>query len=152
VTYFEKHVGDMSKLRKNIEKARDEYRSATYPGDLADELLRPTIRIGQWLSVAGMVAAAAIIVIALSLHHETPTSENPTPVIGAVATTQETGDIQLATGGVPDFATSDTSETSFAPSGFTFNVSVPSFSLAGDDESQNSSSTQPSTNQSKEQV
>jgi len=135
----------MSKLRKHLDKSRREYQQAKYPGDLADELLRPAIKLSQWIAPIGLIAVAALVVVALNLHHATPTineKTNPPYVMDMTQspiTTQPTEQLAVSTGGVPDFSTSDTSDMSFAPSGYTFSVSVPSFSLAEDD-----SSTQPS--------
>ena len=86
----------MSDLRKQLQSLKREYKSAKYPGSLADELLAPPrrergqrgwgpMRIGAFVTVATGIAAALLI----SLLH-TPTITTPPPIPPtAIATTQE---------------------------------------------------------------
>jgi hypothetical protein len=81
----------MSDLRKQLQSLQTEYKSARYPGNLAEELLGSSQqhkwsrwRIGGYVTIATGIAAAILI----SLLH-TPTITTPSPVPPtAVATTQ----------------------------------------------------------------
>lgn len=53
----------MSELRNQLAAARQAYRSQRYPGDLADVLprRRAALARGNWSAVAGLAAAAAVL-------------------------------------------------------------------------------------------
>jgi hypothetical protein len=53
----------MSDLRKQLDAAKDQYRAARYPGNLADELLAPrrSSSIRLYIGMIGTLAAAAVV-------------------------------------------------------------------------------------------
>jgi hypothetical protein len=69
----------MSKLRKQLEIAKDDYTSARYPGDLvADLAKRRSFGAMRWvLPIGGAMAAAAAIALVLWLK-PAATIDNPT--------------------------------------------------------------------------
>ncbi len=86
----------MSELRRHLERARDAHRGATYPGDLAAELIAPPLaRRRVFVQVATVVAAAAaVVVLAVRLSQSPVHIEPPAdliaqhdPVSGAFALT-----------------------------------------------------------------
>jgi hypothetical protein len=88
-------VNEMSDLRKQLDAAKNEYRSARYPGDLASELLAKTIAPAHspmrlFIGVAATLAAAAAIGFLLLRPHSTmPVSPGNKPTIVAVAPTSQ---------------------------------------------------------------
>ena len=85
----------MSDLRKQIDALKAEYKSARYPGNLAEELLASSRqnkwsrwRIGGWATIATGIAAAILI----SLLHTKPIVQPPPGKPTIVASTQNTTD------------------------------------------------------------
>src|SRR5437764_6983756 len=83
----------MTPTRHSIRFARDAYRSARYPGDLAAELIAShgAVPSKRWMLPGGVSAAAAVLLLALFLSR-TPDGRGPDPVrSGAVASWQPFG-------------------------------------------------------------
>jgi len=96
----------MSDLRKQLDAAKNEYRSARYPGDLASELLaKPTAPAAPahspmrlFIGVSATLAAAAAIGFLLLRPHSTmPVAPGNKPTIVAVAPTSQPSEDQTET-------------------------------------------------------
>ncbi|HEX8522668.1 MAG TPA: hypothetical protein VF669_10460 [Tepidisphaeraceae bacterium] len=78
----------MSDLRKQLQDAKDEYLSETYPGDLAAELLQPRMRIGRVIAFAGpLTALAAAVIVYVGIAHRS--AEQKTGATVAYQTPQQ---------------------------------------------------------------
>jgi len=99
----------MSDLRKQLDAAKDQYRAARYPGNLADELLAPrrTSSIRLYIGVIGTLAAAAVVGFLLLRPNATlKTIEPGKPTVIAQAPTSQAADedVSLADlAAMPDF-------------------------------------------------
>jgi hypothetical protein len=112
----------MSDLRKQLQYAKDEYRSLRYPGDLTNEMLQPKTRRRLWpLAVA---AAAALLVIAIRVEHSP--QQKPRELAVITPTTQSSV--------VADYSISPQppADMSLAPPACEFDFTPPSFSLSAD--------------------
>lgn len=97
----------MSKLRQNIERAREDYESTRYPGDLAADVFRRAEPAGfgrRLLFVGGAMALAAAVAIGIFLARPMTTNND------ADSTPMAAIDIDEPT---PD-ATAETDTASFA--------------------------------------
>ncbi|HVT90957.1 MAG TPA: hypothetical protein VHD56_19045 [Tepidisphaeraceae bacterium] len=130
----------MNDLRKHLDELTAEYRKNRYPGDLAEEILRQQRGMGRWLwSFAGAAAAAAAIALVLFMR-----PENPAETV-AIVVEQPAPTTQVSLGDVPTFAIPQLStEIDLAPTAPSFSISVPSFSMSPDEQSQTQSTTQES--------
>lgn len=140
----------MSKLRNNLESAREDYRQIRYDGDLAAELLirgsttaRQPQRGLRWMwQVGALTAAAAALVLLVRPQSPVPVSPSGGDQIAiALPITEveaEPGITEVAWRDMPalampsgpsDMDTRGTEEMNMAPA-MDFSLSVPSFSLA----------------------
>ncbi|HMB94510.1 MAG TPA: hypothetical protein VKK61_00575 [Tepidisphaeraceae bacterium] len=124
----------MSDLRKQLDAAKNDYRSLRYPGDLSAEILQSGHRMMRWLWPIAAVAAAAAIFLAL----RTPTAvhKNNNEMAIVIGTTQPTTQAETESallGAIP-------SGISLAPPACEFEFSPPSFSLTADQQKQTSTS------------
>jgi hypothetical protein len=133
----------MSDFRKHLSDLGREYRSARYPGDLADEVLGPRWTIGRWAwNVGAALAAAAAIVLALWLR---PAPNLPTVALIDPPTTQEVQATEVSLSEMPAVSVPQLpSEMEMAPTAPDFSFSAPSFSLIGEEKSETTSTTQES--------
>ncbi|MFT3788391.1 MAG: hypothetical protein QM770_19835 [Tepidisphaeraceae bacterium] len=112
----------MSDFRNNLNAAREQYRSAKYPGDLVADLRdRQRMAIGPWLIGLGAMAAAACVAVVVWMNSSTSPiapviAENP----NTTPTTKQ-ADIRVAVDdqadGMDDFDTTFTVVPT-APSSF----------------------------------
>lgn len=72
----------MSELRNELQRARETYAAARYPGDLAMETLpAPRRRALRWFAAASAIAAA--IIVSWSVWRDAPNRENRVPINAA---------------------------------------------------------------------
>jgi hypothetical protein len=129
----------MSRLRKKLESARREYRSAHYPGDLSADVLRPARHWGRWVGLAGALAAAALVMLAIVLHNR------PQPPQLAEDVTRDP-DIAMEETYVsipPAFSPSEMgSEQALTVPASDFSFSMPTITFVEDESTQETSTTQ----------
>jgi hypothetical protein len=142
----------MSKLRQHLQSMRADYAAARYDGDLAaDVLARQHQRHwSRWIVAAGSVAAAAIVMIVLTVRSQKPID------ISHVTPTPESTDenyIQIAPAFSMTELTTEDASASFSPDASAsfspgaapdFSFSVPSITFVGDESSDISPTTRES--------
>ena len=76
----------MTALGRQLEQARDRHRAATYPGDLAADVLHEAARRARWrIAPRSAIAAAALIAACAALVVYLHQPSTPTPAPQAVA-------------------------------------------------------------------
>ena len=128
----------MSELRNKIESAKREYLAVKYPGDLALEVSRPRRNIFIRLAPIAALAAAAVIAIAISfrdVNQKMLAIATSQPAVLTEPTTQSASSESLLD------SLDDLSGMSVVPPAYSFDISLPSFSLSGDQTNNKSSST-----------
>jgi hypothetical protein len=139
----------MSQLRDQLQSLKRDYASARYPGNLADELLKPArspMRIVAWTTLATGIAAAILI----SLLH-TPTMTPKPPIQPTViATTLNAEDLHETAVAVSEMSSlpSFPDDIPLAPTAEAMDIgsmpSFPSLDLNFEGEIENASTTKES--------
>ena len=134
----------MSDLREQLDALKAEYKTARYPGNLAEELLAPARaadhkwsrwRIGGWVTIATGIAAAILISLLHTKPIVQPQPGKPTVIAQTPASTKQTTTddafahvAELSTESFPDDIPLVPSGESLVPSAEALDLgSMPSF-------------------------
>ncbi|HEY7090369.1 MAG TPA: hypothetical protein VH518_19895 [Tepidisphaeraceae bacterium] len=130
----------MSDLRQHLDAARSQYLAASYPGNLAAEILRPAATrsgTGWRVVLAGATAAAAMIAVAFWLSSRTPIIPGNQQAFDQSDQTQEVALIDAPSidlSGLSDQAT-------IVPPAMDISFSMPAITFATDESSSSSPTT-----------
>jgi hypothetical protein len=136
----------MSDLRKQLESAKSEYRSLQYPGDLAADISHRHRSMIHRLAPFAALAAAAIVMIILGFSMSRVDHRQ---LVKLTTGSQSTIKVEPTTNPVSSEtlldSLDDLSGMSVVPPGYSFDISLPSFSLTADEQNNKTSTTQEST-------